>query len=519
MAASCVRVPLNNELFFKYFACKAFTKASRELLNAKDLLKARIALIALGIFTLGIGICICRCYYYDRKTINPANLLKMQKKHIIKKFSGSDENKIKLINSFCETLVLESHFKLTKPSILRFKQQYDVLKSIETEDVAKLCMRNKERIKSFLLPYICAFEVMALRSDSENKYEEIEALEGALLRRGSMHAYRECLIDLFDNNLATAFTNSSRIQPAAPLPDRSSASSMNLAPSSSDEVGNKAAASVMEKILHSKSEERDAYFEAVYNACLSEDSRGLDFLKFKSIYSLVRAIVLKNDSPNHLLVKSHDSNLNKKIRILAFACEMLSWMESQSSFDPLFHIIDLAVEAVGPINYNEQESLRNFLQPTVSIAKINMIISFLIVEKGSPLHVHKKEEKEELVKIILRLGCVKRFVIEGPTTLQPQVINLEKLNGPLKIFRTVGDLQFKEQSQVDRLIQSLGGLRSKIGMFCDIELKGMAEKDKNDLFEHLSKEGADLDRITLNTPGWLQFTYKINKIGDRTIKY
>lgn len=465
MTASSVRVPLNNETFFKYFVCKAFSKASKELLNAKDLLKARIAAIAFGIFTLGIGIGVCRCYYYDRRTITPSNLLKMQKNHITKKFSGSEENKIKLLNSFCD----ES-----------FKQQYGVLKTIEMEgNIADLCMRNKDKIKSRLLPSICAFEVLELlKNDSKSRDDKIAALESGLLRRYHMKTYRKILIDsLLDDS----------------------------------------SVKVVEKILRSTLQDQEEYFDALYCACMRENPSGFDYSKFRSVYSTIKEISSKEEIPNYLLHKVQDSkgaNLNKKIRILAFATEILSCIEShKANSEPLFLLINLAVEALGPINYNEQESLRNLLYPTVPHRKINMIISFLIVEKGSQLHANKKEKKEEIAKTILQQGCIKKFESEDKIIERKE--NLEKLNKAIKeLFKNVGELELEG---LPSLIRNVGLLRKKIndefnlGSFCFIDLKGMRLEDKVNLFKYLSQEGANLKEITFQKPGRLQFDLKINK--------
>lgn len=347
MPSDCTRIPLNNELFFKYFVCDAFSKASNELLNVKDRLKMRIAAIAFGIFTLGIGTLVCRCYYYERTTISPDNLLKMKKQHLIKRFSGTDVNKIKLINSSCDPS--------SKSSILLFRKYFDILRDMESEEkVGSFCIRNKDRIRSSLLPYICAFEVAELLTgDSASKYEEIQKLEAQFLSPHHMKVYREWLLEILDSSI------------------------------------------LVEKIIHSQSNIREELFEALF-------LKGMDFSKFSAIYSSIK------QKPNFLL----ESTLNKKIRILAFACEILSSIESKN-LDSLFRIIDLAVESLGPLNYNEQESLRNFLYPAVTGRKINMIISFLIVEKGSPLHdASRKEKRVELARTILRQGSVKKFVHE-----------------------------------------------------------------------------------------------------------
>lgn len=320
------QLPLNNELFFKYFVCNAFSKASKELLNVKDRLRARVAAIAFGIFTLGIGTVICKCYYYDRRTISPTNLQKMQKKHLIKKFSGLDENKIKVINSLYDH---SANF-----SALKFKQQYDVLSHVAAEEkFGDFCIRNKAQIRSFLLPYICAFEVLAqLKSEAIHRQEEIQKLETHLLRRRHIHPYHECLLDTlckdpFKKQLA-------------------------------------------EKILYSK-ETREDLLETLY-------SRGLNFQKFKSIYSHVKSISNQTGIPNSLLSKEG----NKKMRILAFACELLPNLESPDNLDPY---IDLAGKELGPLSYNEQEYLRQCLASSLPSQKINKVITALTPKKKEPL--------------------------------------------------------------------------------------------------------------------------------------
>lgn len=65
----------NSETFFKFWAFKAFSKISEVKLSANDRLKARVAAVAFGILTLGIGTWICRTCLYERKIVRQTHLM------------------------------------------------------------------------------------------------------------------------------------------------------------------------------------------------------------------------------------------------------------------------------------------------------------------------------------------------------------------------------------------------------------------------------------------------------------
>lgn len=125
--------PLNTQTFFKFWACRAFSKTSKVLLSPKDRVKARVAAVAFAIFTLGIGTWISRRCLYDRKILNTAHTAKLQVRHCEKIFKGSNEKKIsedaiikKALRGTREELIL-----LLQPwedNFIEFKKKYKRVK-------------------------------------------------------------------------------------------------------------------------------------------------------------------------------------------------------------------------------------------------------------------------------------------------------------------------------------------------------------------------------------------------------
>lgn len=443
MPTFSIPVPLNRELLLRYFIYRPFSQASQDLLTAKDRLKVRVASIALAVFTLTIGLLLGRYYFYNRRTIAPSNLLRMQKAHFVQKFSRSDQNKINMINGFSNL------------DFVKFKQQYEWL---ESEKVKEFSLKNKERINSKSLSYICAYEVLGLIKNQ--KYGEILKLESECLSSRHMHLYRQCLIDSLSNPKM-----------------------------------------LVEKMVHSPPLERGALFEACF-------ARKFDFTQFKELYYSL---------PKSLSQELLQSGLSKKVKMLAFACDLLTCLDSpKMDSKAIFRIIDLAVVTLGPINYNDQEYLRSLLYPLVSHRKINIVISCLIVEKGSPLHSSTQEIKEELLQTILQLGSVRKF------TLSKEMI-LKLKNAEKSLFTNNGEVQFKIESvdKAERLIKNFALLKEKVtrehGRFCDIDLRKMGEDKKSHLYEYLSQEKVDFNKIVFRKPGILQYSLSLAQFGENFV--
>lgn len=83
--------PLNCQTFFKYWAFKAFSKASHDKLSNRDQCIAKVAAVLFGIGTFGIGTWICRKCLHDRKIVSQAQSLKFQEKRLEEIFGGTDE--------------------------------------------------------------------------------------------------------------------------------------------------------------------------------------------------------------------------------------------------------------------------------------------------------------------------------------------------------------------------------------------------------------------------------------------
>lgn len=468
-----MKIKLNNEVFFKFFASNAFGKESEKLLNSEDRLRARIGAICLGVFTLGIGTLVCHFCLLDRKIVAKSNLVRLKKVYLLSKFSGSDEKKIQLINSF---------YDASSPiSISKLKKNYEILKNPDSgENITDFCKRKRSEIQGPVLAGICLFEVLELlKSESQNKYEQIKTLEERLIDRHNIDFYRQALADDLSEN---------------------------------DQVK-----ILIQKVMQSSNKEKDAYLKILYNSC--EVTPFFDFVKFKKIYEYAEEVCLEEGIPNYFLVSQPDASLDRKIRILGYTCALITCLKERP-LDPklLFKIIDQRVENMEPLNDQESEFLKKILELTIHWRDVNKIISFLIIKEDSPLYSDDYD----------RIGCANQVLSSGKIMTFTKAKDASQKEAKILqnwidgIFKNRGTVNYVP-SKISTIIKNLKGLKEKSnrewGSSFSINLKGISPQDKEELFRFLSLPNADLDQITLTHPQVLSFDLKITKIKNRPVTY
>lgn len=173
--------PINSQTFFKFWATEAFTKESKLKLNYCNLLKARIAAIAFGIFTLGIGTLISRVCLHDRKVISASQTKKFYEARVKKIFAGSsDKRKIKEIKR------IEGEMWEAQQSIIgRIDDQLSKYTFINklNKNTYKLILKNESKFNRYscFLSYAHTQKMAELlNQDHENHKEEIQTLQKKL---------------------------------------------------------------------------------------------------------------------------------------------------------------------------------------------------------------------------------------------------------------------------------------------------------------------------------------------------
>lgn len=261
--------PLNPHTFFKFWACRAFSKVSKEKLNKCERFDARISAIAFGVFTLGIGTLICRFCLYDRKVIHPDQVKKYQKQRLEKIFAGrNDQRKIKEVKEYFQ-------WRLGDPA--KVESNYNFLNKIRTNtNFSEFILKNKSTFTDELIEY-ASLNRCAELIDSHGDLEKINSLQKKVLRRGNNNHYFKFLFK------HCAFENIAR------------------------------------HVIRS-----DNTLKELFLAHLST----LEFPDFKEKYNCIRNILLENGTSNFLLNPNPCENSSlvtvcNKAKTLAFTCEAL----------------------------------------------------------------------------------------------------------------------------------------------------------------------------------------------------
>lgn len=152
---------LNSENFFKFWACNAFGKESKELKTGARHM-ARFAAIVFGIFTLGIGTGICRLCLYDRKIIDLSHVKKLEVQKIEKVFNGSSTFK-----------KFGTIYNLRDNSYASKEEYYNIIKGTKT-DLCDFILKNEDEfLEISLYDYFFTRKVCDL-VNAEEKWEKIE---------------------------------------------------------------------------------------------------------------------------------------------------------------------------------------------------------------------------------------------------------------------------------------------------------------------------------------------------------
>lgn len=121
-------------------------------------MKARIAAVAFGVFTLGIGTLICRRCLYDRKIINESNSLKFQKERVEKIFAGSNTIlKIQEIKKFLGDVDFHD-----KDDFKDFEKKYNSLKGIKNLNDFIIKNVKSRRRPGGLLYFACMKKIVEI---------------------------------------------------------------------------------------------------------------------------------------------------------------------------------------------------------------------------------------------------------------------------------------------------------------------------------------------------------------------